>query len=559
MKTKILLSYVLAVVFALNISADNYYVKTTGSASNSGTSWSDPLTLDAALSIAQQATDDVIHIAAGVYTPTELIVTETETPTTDRDKTFEISENITLIGGYPEDATAESQPNSKVNETILSGDLGGGTKVYHTLVITAPPVEGQKVTISGITIKNGQADGSGTVAATNNNFKIGRGLAGGVCVIKSTAEFNDCNIQDNSGNMASAFSTLSYADVTFNRCDIFNNTTNGNGTVYVNSPYETMPETALPTLTLNETNIYNNSISGTGAGLYTYQYCNVYIINSAIYNNLASTNGHAGAYLRQGAQGYMINSTVYGNDATGRGGVFLYSTAGKTTSFDIISSTITANKGANTGGLELSANGSTSKIYNTIISGNADASKEFRPLSGSSHTIVNSITSDKVFDNTGSVIAELTFDKANIKELANNGGKTMSCMIEKNGNPAITGGMTSAQLTKVGAALNPSVAAAIIAKDQLGNDRTTTIMGAIVDSIGTGVRDIKQGRDYPIFVVGNTLHINDSEGQNVSVYSVLGQQLKSVLSNSNNLIINDLQSQSIYIVKIGKDSFKIKM
>lgn len=556
MKTKILLSYVLAVVFALNISADNYYVKTTGSASNSGTSWSDALTLDAAMSVAKQASNDVIHIAAGTYTPTELIVTETTT--TDRDKTFEVSKNITIIGGYPEEATAESLPDPVLNATVLSGDLGG-TKVYHTLVITAPPVAGQKVTISGITIKNGLADGAVNVTTTHNNFAMPRGTAAGVCVIKSTVEFTDCNIIDNVGNMGTALTTLSYANVTLNRCNIFNNTTNGNGTVYVNSPYATMPETALPTLTLNETNIYNNSISGTGAGLYTYQYCNVYVINSAIYNNSAPTSGHAGMYLREGAQGYMVNSTVHGNTASGRGGVFLYSTAGKTTSFDIISSTITANKGANTGGLELSANGSTSNIYNTIISGNADASKEFKPQSGSTHTILNSIASDKVFDNTGSVIAEEVFEKDNIKELANNGGKTMSCMIEKNGNPAITGGMTSAQLTVVGAALNPSVAAAIIAKDQLGNDRTTTIMGAIVDSIGTGVRDIKQGRDYPIFVVGNTLHINDSEGQNVSVYSVLGQQLKSVLSNSNNLIINDLQSQNVYIVKIGKDSFKIKM
>ena len=554
MKKKSLLLCMAAVMLTSTISADNYYVKTSGASMNTGASWEDPITLDAALSIAQTATNDVIHIAAGTYAPTIQILSDA-TDLTDRDKTFEINKNITLIGGYPADATTGAVADPQNNVTIFSGDIGSEVKVYHTMVITAPPVVGQKVSINGISIKNGKADGIGGITTTKNNFVMNRNLAGGVCVIKSTVEFVDCNIAENTANMGAALTTLSYANVTLNRCNVVSNTTNGNGTLYINSPYATDNGTDYAYLTIYDSNISDNSLpTGTGSGLYTYQFCKVYIHSSTISNNTASA-GNSGAYLREGCLGYIINSTIHGNTASGRGGLFLYSSASKKCTFDVINTTITANTGVNTGGLEIS-NYSTTNTYNSIISGNADASKEYRPISGSTSSLKNVTVSDKVYDNVGAEISGVSFENSTIGSLTDNGGNTKTCLISGAENPAKTYGMTAAQLTTLASSFVPAIESNIITKDQVGNSRSeSTTMGAIIKSndISTINSVVSQTRN--IWSQDGTLFVETTLGEDITVYSISGINLHSESAKGGVTMLSPL-SKGIYVVKIGNEVLK---
>ncbi len=554
MKKNYLLLCMAAVMFTLTISADNYYVKTTGASTNTGASWEDPITLDAALSIAQTTTNDIIHIAAGTYTPTAQIFSEA-TDLTDRDKTFEINKNITLIGGYPADATTGAVADPQNNLTVFSGDIGGGVKVYHTMVITAPPVEGQKVSIHGISIKNGKADGTGGITTTNNNFLMNRNVAGGVCVIKSTVEFVDCNIAENTANMGAALTTLSYANVTLNRCNIVSNTTNGNGTLYINSPYATNNGTNYAYLTMYDSSISDNNLpTGTGAGLYTYQYCKVYIHNSTISNNSASA-GHAGAYFREGCLGYIVNSTIHGNTASGRGGLFVYSTTGKNCAFDVINTTITANTGTNTGGLEIS-NLSTTNIYNSIISGNADISKEFRPITGSVYSLKNVIASDKIYNNNGVEVSDVVFDKTTIGSLANNGGYTKTCLLSGNENPAKLYGMTAAQLTTLASGYVPAINTDIIVKDQAGNSRNeSTTMGAVIKSNDISTVNPVVSQTRKTWSQDGDLFVETSSGESVAVYSVSGTNLYNKYATGDVTILSSIP-KGIYVVKVGNEVLK---
>ena len=79
--------------------------------------------------------------------------------TSESDKTFEVRENIIIIGGYPANAREGdiSDPDNNITE------LTGNSQSNHVLMVTAPKVENQKVTITGITVKDGKALSSGAI------------------------------------------------------------------------------------------------------------------------------------------------------------------------------------------------------------------------------------------------------------------------------------------------------------------------------------------------------------------------------------------------------------
>lgn len=95
----------------------SYFVSKSGSLTGNGLSWESSITLEKALSLA--VSKDTIHIAAGIYKPTKCVTGGDENDA--RDKTFEIGQNITLIGGYPADATTGAKANPDLYFTILDG------------------------------------------------------------------------------------------------------------------------------------------------------------------------------------------------------------------------------------------------------------------------------------------------------------------------------------------------------------------------------------------------------------------------------------------------------
>src|SRR5690625_2645656 len=128
-------------------SKEELYVRVGGT--GNGTSWNDATNLDNALEIAKEG--NIIHISEGVYVPSVIIRGGDESDPGER--TFFISKNITLIGGYPADSDQNVDPNPDKYSTVLSGE----DKVYHVVTINAPSEDKDKfkVRISGVTITGG--------------------------------------------------------------------------------------------------------------------------------------------------------------------------------------------------------------------------------------------------------------------------------------------------------------------------------------------------------------------------------------------------------------------
>lgn len=449
----------------------NYFVKKAGLEENDGLSWEKPTTLEKALSLA--VSGDIIHLAAGSYNPTRIITGGS--PTDEKDKTFEIGKNISIIGGYPNNASTGAQPDFKTNATILSGNLASG-KVYHTMSITAPIEENQKVYIKGITIKDGQASGVAT-SVTVNGVKFQRNYAGGVIIGRANATLEDCTITNNESlTFAAGISVFDAANVTFNRCHITNNagTSNGGGLWNDNS-----------TVFLMDCNVSNNStITGVAAGIYGFNAAGgtstTYIFNTTISNNTSGAHC-AGYYGRAGSVGVMVNCTLTGNktNATGDGGAINLHGGGV---LDVISSTITGNSARNGGGIRCQAN-CTINLINSIVSGNL-ATNEGNDIStvGTS-TYSHSIVTTKTFDAQGGEnTAAPAFDFATmLLPLSDNGGTTQTCALAGENNPALTFGMSSSQLEAKAGQYKLPIPLSIITFDQTGKPRSgKTCIGSVV-------------------------------------------------------------------------------
>lgn len=91
-----------------------FYVKENGD--GNGKSWDEPIDLQSALE--QVMLGDTIYIAEGTYIPSKTITNGDSND--NRDKTFEISKNITILGGFPSDATESSESDPSKFETNFS-------------------------------------------------------------------------------------------------------------------------------------------------------------------------------------------------------------------------------------------------------------------------------------------------------------------------------------------------------------------------------------------------------------------------------------------------------
>lgn len=382
------------------------YVKSTVSDGADGLSWEKAVSLDHALRNAENG--DVIHVAAGIYKPTLSMTGGTQAG----DITFEISQNIKLIGGYPEQARTGSISEPDRNKTELNGD----DKAIHVLTVVAPKIANQKVEIEGFTVTKGKAGGSGAVLS--NGLNISRQHGAGLLVAGAVVEMNNMNITDNSSlNHNPGVYLTAAADVLMRNTSISNNyctTASSNGGGIWNDGSK---------LQLIDSEIVGNRIGGVGAGLYSLN-ANVESVN-ILYNvtiakNVAGIFGAnrvgGGIYAREKSMFYVINTTVYGNKAGGNGfggGIALYGGS----QMNLINSTVTGNQGGmnNTevGGSAIE-NASTANnsllIYNSVIAGNVSTdSPELGGQAFAAYDIKSSVLDSQVYNYEGKLDAK-TFD-----------------------------------------------------------------------------------------------------------------------------------------------------
>ncbi|SMC68401.1 BACON domain-containing protein [Pedobacter nyackensis] len=456
----------------------HFYVRANGSSIADGLSWQQATTLDNAL---DQANDgDFIYVAAGTYKPGTTLSNGTVTDA--KENTFEIRTNVQISGGYAENAQTGDQPNPQLYPTILSGNLGS-SKARHVVAITAPLADGKKVVLRGLTIKEGEAGGTGSVVINGASFSRAHG--GGMIIGNTLAEIENCNIINNTtNNHAPGLYVTERAVLTLKNCNISGNTgniaaSNGGGIWNDGS-----------TIYMYNTSVNGNRVGGVGAGVYaihTTRPSVTQMFNVTISNNVTGIYGAnsaaAGYYGRERSEGLMLNCTVSGNAAGGNaagGGIVLYGSA----KLDVINSTITNNSGAvnattaGGSGINVTTTGTNVlNLYNSIVSGNKGA---FGQIVGTITTKSAVAIGDQVYDNNEALVPNAVFDAAILGPLANNGGNTQTVLLLNNTNPATQYGMSLLQLQLL--AIKQQLDDSIITKDQRGQDRKgKTTMGSTVN------------------------------------------------------------------------------
>lgn len=210
--------------FIAMASAQIVYVSPSGAGTGDGSSWANALNGNDNTSGGYTALADTLRkaapgtqfwIAQGVYKPCT---------DNDRDKSFEIRENVYLYGGFAGNETQLSQRDWNAYPTILSGNIGVDSlntdNSYH-VVLTTGPSWSVFSTIDGFTIRDGYAES--TALPTQDGRRRGGGIQNGHRLSINNTTIQYCHA-GYSGSAINSGYMLELTDV-----KITNNTS---GTVY---------------------------------------------------------------------------------------------------------------------------------------------------------------------------------------------------------------------------------------------------------------------------------------------------------------------------------------
>ena len=299
-----------AIVFDHNAFPRNYYVTTTGDSESMGLSWDAPTTLASALENA--VSGSTVHVAAGTYNPETYLTYkdgDNELAQADAFKSFAVTSNISIIGGYPASPNASSVADSKTNATILDGK---GIS-HHTVVVAAPKVPGETVVLDGLTIKGGASD-ENVPTTYKSVFKNGGSLAAnyaaGIGIIGSEIEMKNVKVSENNGHSAAGLYCINSA-IKMTDCSVSDNVSAANG---AGAWFTTGTE-----LVMDGCEISGNLAKGIAGGLYLYvpkdasmkaEVRNTVISNNkATKDNGATYNNKGGLYVRDDSEKHGLESS----------------------------------------------------------------------------------------------------------------------------------------------------------------------------------------------------------------------------------------------------------
>lgn len=444
-------------------------------ATGKGTSWEDATDLGEALKAC--ATADKLYLAAGTYTPTQYAG-----GSSDADKTFLLTQNVRIYGGYPEKPKAGDVADPAVNKTILSGNE---SSTSHVFVIAAPKDEDYSIQINGITVRGGC--NTSTSAGTNklNGEYFYTGYGAGVYVLGSKVKFTNCFIKDNkSAKFACGMFSTNNSYVEMEHCEITDNMVESGNAAGIHNA---------GTMILRNCGIRRNGCTKSSlvGGFYNYDTdkklntAKAYLYSCEFENNSGSTNWKrvSNFYGRENSFSVIVNTTFYGTDA-GNAPIAIYGEGVTDTEAYIISCTVAGNKSSSPDVCSGIAQASSKvKVYNSIVSGNKGGRDGIWAVKSSMNELIDqrtetvsySINAEKVFGDDV-VMSGLLFDPEKMLGKASNGVVPLI----GSGNPALTNGMTADQLKSIKSGREPEIDETEVVKDQKGNPRTGKVMGAYV-------------------------------------------------------------------------------
>lgn len=215
MKKKLFIGIFLATLF---LSAKTIYVK-SDALNNDGTSWETAFyELQSALNTA--VSGDEIWVAAGTYKPTWDYGLGGA-----RYNHYRMINGVSIYGGFLGTETLESQRNFRLNETILSGDIGNvgdnTDNCYHIFYHTADLWLDESAVLDGFTVRDANAN------HTSSPHREG----GGFYNYTASPTIKNCIIRNNnSRNDGAGIFNYDEADTKIINCSIYNNvSTSGYG------------------------------------------------------------------------------------------------------------------------------------------------------------------------------------------------------------------------------------------------------------------------------------------------------------------------------------------
>ncbi|HOY11697.1 MAG TPA: hypothetical protein PLY70_01100 [Saprospiraceae bacterium] len=229
--------------------------------------------LHSALAISNECSSiTTIRVARGTYKPS--------INGTNRDLTFFIGNNISLIGGYPEGGG--NTPDHVNNPTILDAGLTEGVEAYHIMVIYD---QSSNVSVKGFRFRNGFAEGSGSIEIDEG---INMSRQNGAAVF----------IRDN-------------ANVVFENCAFYSNIALGSGGAIF---------AYASTVRFVNTIFSDNTAGVNGGAIYMQTNSTINVINSTFSKNLYYSGGGGAVYNTTGSTLNLHNSIVWGNTNSWNGG-----------------------------------------------------------------------------------------------------------------------------------------------------------------------------------------------------------------------------------------------
>lgn len=307
---KALLTALMLFLSLTNSYSTNYYIATTGSSLNNGTSASTPkATLATIFSSFILAAGDTVFVAAGTYAEKTIIVGS-------NDKGFVI-EGAPLSGGIPTTIFSSDQTSywMRINNAACDNITLSKIKIANYKESGSLQGGGLEVTVDGVTglkVKNCVFDNCDAKAGYNGGSIYF--LAGST---NTTLELTDVVVTNSNNTGAVAGAVYIYAsgfadiDVTMTRCKFYSNSTTGDGSAIM------MAGDVGSSLTMTSCLLYNNSITATSHNgvIYTNTKSTLTMTNCTVYGNTASTAGSntetGGIYVNYTAN--IKNSILYAN------------------------------------------------------------------------------------------------------------------------------------------------------------------------------------------------------------------------------------------------------
>jgi hypothetical protein len=283
---------------------------------------------EAALIVVTTGDDVVVRVAQGLYRPDR----GPGRVLGDQTLSFEIQNKVSILGGYEGGCLGGLTRDIDLYPTILSGDIGtlGDASDNSYRVVYADYV-GPGSSIDGVTIKDGQGDGSVTAVTDTgaalrleySSLTISRcrftgnavGLSGGAVFAWDTdLTMTDCIFEQNEADfLGGAVTSQGGGSLTLSGCTFSDNTGYQGGALSVSGV---------------ELSIIDSAFSGNegamGGAIYTSGEETTEIRGCNFSSNTASIRGGA-IELGQTGDSYLVSSTFDANETEGSGGaIFKY-------------------------------------------------------------------------------------------------------------------------------------------------------------------------------------------------------------------------------------------